>query len=223
MLLSKQKVAELAAEVERVTAEWRGGKIVRGDDGVFRACFDPGNLYADWLSKWCDPTHYSHAGRYPYPKPTVRQQHQQQWHLQHVDGDRNVGVGKDDTTRRLSDDTLSTNQYGDCDNDEAEAEPEPGMQQEQLGQPAHDAPDHETAAFLIPTATVDDSTLPDDDDCDGDDHDWEQNASGSSLVPHLAVFHAAPASALLTEGVSAAEETDRQLSTEPTDANALAL
>ena len=82
--LSKKKVAELAAEVERVTAEWQGGKIVRGDDGVFRASFDPGNLYSDWLSKWCDPSHYSHAGRYPFPLPSIhhhqkpRQEQQQQ-------------------------------------------------------------------------------------------------------------------------------------------------
>ena len=78
--LSKKKVAELAAEVERVTAEWQGGKIVRGDDGVFRASFDPGNLYSDWLSKWCDPSHYSHAGRYPYPTVQQQQQQQQQQH-----------------------------------------------------------------------------------------------------------------------------------------------
>ena len=64
MVLSKAKVAELAAEVERLTLEWASGKIVRGDDGVFRASFDPGNDYADWLSKWLDPTHYSHGGRY---------------------------------------------------------------------------------------------------------------------------------------------------------------
>jgi hypothetical protein len=159
--LSKQKVVELAAEVERVTAEWRGGKIVRGDDGVFRACFDPGNLYADWLSKWCDPTHYSHAGRYPYPaKPTVQQQQQQQWHLQH----------RADETRRLSDDTLSINQYGEGDDDGAEAEPEPSdMQQAQLGQPVQ----------------------------------------GQSTADAL------------TEGTRAAEESDRQLSTEPTDADTL--
>jgi hypothetical protein len=56
-----------------VTQEWQGGKIVRGDDGVFRASFDPGNLYSDWLSKWCDPSHYSHAGRYPYPPSYARQ------------------------------------------------------------------------------------------------------------------------------------------------------
>eukprot|EP01046_Picozoa_sp_COSAG06_P012719 COSAG06_NODE_756_length_12531_cov_76.395592_5_plen_330_part_00 len=56
-----------------MTQEWQGGKIVRGDDGVFRASFDPGNLYSDWLSKWCDPSHYSHAGRYPYPPSYARQ------------------------------------------------------------------------------------------------------------------------------------------------------
>ena len=147
--LSKQKVVELAAEVERVTAEWRGGKIVRGDDGVFRACFDPGNLYADWLSKWCDPTHYSHAGRYPYPaKPTVQQQQQQQWHLQH----------RTDETRRLSDDALSINQYG------------PDGEDDELGRPVAE-----------PSSTAD----------------------------------------ALTEGTRAAEESDRQLSTEPTDADTL--
>ena len=32
--------------------------------GVFRASFDPGNMYADWMRKWLDPTHYSHGGRY---------------------------------------------------------------------------------------------------------------------------------------------------------------
>ena len=61
--LSKSKVAELIAEIERINEEWKGGKILRGDDGVFRACFDPGSVYRDWLAKWLDPAHYSHGGR----------------------------------------------------------------------------------------------------------------------------------------------------------------
>ena len=69
--------------MERIHEEWRA-VIVRGDDGVFYACFDPGSEYrgtrlmcnilseylcaltlfcADWLKKWLHPSHYSHGGR----------------------------------------------------------------------------------------------------------------------------------------------------------------
>ena len=34
----------MIAEMELINEEWKGGKILRGDDGIFRACFDPGAI-----------------------------------------------------------------------------------------------------------------------------------------------------------------------------------
>lgn len=60
--LSKKRVRELSLDMERVHREWLGGKIVRIHDGSFRAAFDPGDDFADWMKQWMDPQHYSHAG-----------------------------------------------------------------------------------------------------------------------------------------------------------------
>jgi hypothetical protein len=62
--LSKSRVAELTAEIERVRKEWLGGKIVRRNDGSFAASFSPGDPLENWFETWMHPNHFSHGGRF---------------------------------------------------------------------------------------------------------------------------------------------------------------
>eukprot|EP01043_Picozoa_sp_COSAG02_P048934 COSAG02_NODE_4863_length_4889_cov_1.815240_3_plen_271_part_00 len=229
--LSKKKVAELAAEVERVTAEWQGGKIVRGDDGVFRASFDPGNLYTDWLSKWCDPSHYSHAGRYPYPLPTMQHHHHHHQQQQLTERDDLAEVhetscddedygdedGGDDGVCVNA--TYKTAYGGNCDGHTlttAEENPAPAMQQAEHELSTADATDgnesmtgtdiSSTGAGIGPDADTDSGTTEPKDNNSVGNHGEEEPSTQSSGLP---ASHSSPVSAVSSESIGSVDNNDR--------------